>query len=553
MLVAGLLAAAALVTASAMPPAGWGRDATGARVFPAPTLVPPSSVDAASSCPSGKSSAKCASIATAAELVPRPSIEGTPEVRCAAAGAVGCVRIPAPPSNFLVHSAAPSAQQPVYFEKMPASLWSRTALDYISAVVDISGDGLVDLVVEPHDWLEASDILIDDGKGSWTWSTDTAYGIDLNGTHRTSDGKSNPRGAAFADVDNDGDLDALIGGLIYIHTPGASPPYAVESSSVSILDWTRLPAPPAPPLAPMVGLGDLLGIGAGAPAGTDSGGGGGGGGPPPGFGRRLSADEETSDPKARSHRRRLNTQEPFRPPDSTLFADVNGDGLVDALVCEAGCFGRTEESACVASGCYYSGGVCQLNSYTGYADSVDALSRCALFLNDPSTPGEFVTDASLAYNEAFLQLGIVKGTSFSLAFADVDSDGDLDIVSADKLYMNGGGTSGFSAGASFAVDGASGQTSAVADVDGDGQPMSPCISTTRACILMTSAADLPPAHAHCTLPRRRPGPRRRLSARRRVYRKCAHRIRERWRRNLYRGGADGWARADQRPSIGHPR
>lgn len=160
-----------------------------------------------------------------------------------------------------------AATQPVSHEQLPLSVTGltdeRTSHCHNAAVrlVDVTGDGRLDLVIadttsiydadtDSTSFSTRRDLLVNNGGGAFHWTTDNAHGIDL----------SDLSSACFADVDGDGDIDALIGGLIYLRTPGASPPYAVQPTSGSILEWWQLdgpspppslpPAPPAPPSVP---------------------------------------------------------------------------------------------------------------------------------------------------------------------------------------------------------------------------------------------------------------------------------------------------------------
>lgn len=150
-------------------------------------------------------------------------------------------------------------------------------------------------------------------------------------------------------------------------------------------------------------------------------------------------------------------ERPFAAPGYADFADVDGDGFVDALVCE-----EKQTDPAVS------------------AWVVSEASVCVIFLNDGT--GVFTSAESKAYAEGFLALGVELGSDGaddkvfeslkkSLNFADVDMDGDLDLVTGDCIYINGGGRSGFSLGSNFTVlKSAENQYSAVGDMDGDGDP-----------------------------------------------------------------------------------
>jgi hypothetical protein len=69
------------------------------------------------------------------------------------------------------------------------------------------------------------DSLTSSATGHGTWTQRDDYGID---------GTTYPGALAFADVDNDGDIDILIGGVLHRNTPANTPPMVAEPGAGSV-------------------------------------------------------------------------------------------------------------------------------------------------------------------------------------------------------------------------------------------------------------------------------------------------------------------------------
>ena len=143
-----LLLALGVAPAYAATPVGWTLDSNGARVFPPPPQIVPTTQDEATKCPSGASTATCASYSRPADpvaQVPRPVNQATPPIDCTAAGAIGCVRAASSTPARLVADAATSAIQPLSHKKQPASVGGFSTAETSARVwlLDVSNDGHV--------------------------------------------------------------------------------------------------------------------------------------------------------------------------------------------------------------------------------------------------------------------------------------------------------------------------------------------------------------------------------------------------------------------------
>ena len=139
--------------------------------------------------------AGCVALPQAAQLQPEPPAVPFLPADCSS-GAVGCVRLPVSRHR----SDLPSAEAKIRFVERTSSaiaIGSATALSIV--VGDVDNDGDLDVVVGNEG--APNQLLLNDGNGAFAEVTDSAIAV----------GSADTWSIALGDVDNDGDLDVVVG------------------------------------------------------------------------------------------------------------------------------------------------------------------------------------------------------------------------------------------------------------------------------------------------------------------------------------------------------
>ena len=277
--------------------------------------------------------------------------------------------------------AALGARLPAQLQFAPqgAALPNLWALDH--ATGDIDGDGDLDVAVGvfPQSGGQTFRIYANDGRGGFTDVTPAGLPIPVGGT----------RSLAFGDVDGDGDLDLVVGGYSY---PGAQNRLLINDGTGAFTEQTvaRLPVRQDPTAA--IAFGDVDGDGD-----LDLIEGNGGSYGSGGWRNRLLVND-----------------------GSGVFTDVTTSQMPNV----------TDMTSALAVGDVDGDGDLDLVFGNGYYDGLQCLEgeQNRLLVNDGT--GTF-TDVTAT------QLPSDNTMTHGVAFGDVDDDGDLDLVVANANYSGG--------------------------------------------------------------------------------------------------------------------